>query len=158
MQTWSPMNLNKSCGMRCKRAVHCLLSKLPGAKLNFVLKATWNINGPVFLFITNDQNDLAILTFALCYICGPIKICSGVSRAWNAEILSKFRLVCPNYTANTPMSCSIIKMARWTLNWRVFKQAAQLKKSGSNVLQSNFMHFYRTCSNFNNWSLIFLNY
>lgn len=108
-------------------ATTLLLSKPPGAKLNFALKATMNINGPVFSFVTDHQNHLAILTFALCYVCWPIKISSGVSRAWNAVILSKLRLVCPNCAANTPMSCGIIKMARWTLNWRAIKYATWFK-------------------------------
>lgn len=148
LQKWSLMDLSKPGRMRYRQAAkeeqhHCHLSKLPRAKLNFALRATLNINDPVFLFVRHHQNHLAILTFALCYICWPIKISSGVSRAWNAVILSKLRLVCPNYAANTSMSCGVIKMARWTLNWRAIKYAAWLKSS-SNILDCDFMHFYRT--------------
>lgn len=95
--------------------------QLPGAKLSFALRATPNINGPVFLFVREHQNHLAVLTFALCYVCWPIKISSGVSRAGNAVILSKLRLVCPNCTANTSVSCGVVKMARRTLNWTGIK-------------------------------------
>lgn len=64
---------------------------------------------------------LAILTFALRYVCGSVIICRGISRARNTVILSKLRLVRPNHAANTAMSCCIVEMARWTLNWGVFK-------------------------------------
>lgn len=102
--------------------------QLPGAKLSFALRATPNISGPVFLFVREHQSHLAVLTFALCYVCWPIKISSGVSRAGNAVILSKLRLVCPNCTANTSVSCGVVKMARRILNWTVIKYGSWLKK------------------------------
>lgn len=83
---------------------------------------------PLWILVTQSfhlwqmiKTYLAILTFALRYICGSVIICSGISRARNTVILSKLRLVRPNHAANTPMSCRIVEMTRWTLNWGAFK-------------------------------------
>lgn len=70
------------------------------------------------LLIMGSVNGFAYicLTFAVRHVVGSVKVCSGVSRAGDAVVLSGLRLVSSSRTTDAPVRGGIIMMPKSTVN------------------------------------------